>query len=170
MTFKDIVNTRRSVRQYDPQMIEPEKLDYIIECARRAPSAANRQPWLFIIVKSPEMKQKLQQCYIKEWFASAPLYILACGDVSQSWKRNAFDNKDHCDIDMAIAIEHICLASAELGLGTCWVCNFDIKLCKTLFELPEQMYPVAIIPLGYPAVGEQTPTSRKAKEDICREV
>ena len=54
------------------------------------------------------------------------------------------------DIDVAIAIEHLCLAAAEQGLGTCWVCNFRVQLCQELFKLPEEWYPAAIIPIGYP--------------------
>ena len=72
---------------------------------------------------------------------------MACGNHQISWKRN--DGKDHCDIDVAIAVEHIMLAATELGLGTCWVCNFDAKMCAEILNLPKEWEPIAIIPIGY---------------------
>jgi len=164
----EIVSARRSVRNYTSQEIEPGKLDYVLETARLAPSACNRQPWLFIVVKEPKNKEKLQACYAREWFKSAPVYIIACADHTQSWKRTA-DNKDHADVDVSITIEHICLAAAEQGLGTCWVCNFDPVALKEKFELPAHIEPVAILPIGYPDKSVQNqPTSRKNIFDIVK--
>lgn len=165
MKFQELVKTRKSVREYLPKEVEDEKLDYILECARLAPSAVNFQPWFFIVVKQAEFKSKLRQCYNREWFSTAPMYIVACGDTSQSWKRKT-DGKDHMDIDLAIAIEHICLAAAEQGLGSCWVCNFDINLCKQLFELPEHIQPVTLIPIGYATKSDIKAQPRKEREDI----
>ena len=163
-TFLDLVKARYSVRSYTDQAIEKEKLDYIMECVRLAPSAVNFQPWKFYIVESDEAKSKLCQCYTREWFTTAPLYIMACADLSQSWKRR-HEGKDHADVDISIAVEHLCLAATEQGLGTCWVCAFDAALCKTLFDLPEHIEPIALIPLGYPA-DEAKEKSRKAMEEI----
>lgn len=87
-------------------------------------------------------------------------------DTNQSWKR-AKDGKEHGDIDIAIAVEHICLAVTEQGLGTCWVCNFDPALCKEILGLPEQTEPVVILPIGYPDSTELTPSKRKTTEEIC---
>ncbi len=168
MTFLEIVSARRSVRKYTTQEIEPAKLDYVLETARLAPSACNMQPWRFILIREQENKEKIQQCYNRDWFKSAPVYILACADHQQSWKRKS-DGKDHADVDLSIAIEHICLAAAEQGLGTCWVCNFDAELCKKHFNLPEYIEPIAIIPIGYPdayEISEKTP--RKNIFDIVK--
>ena len=148
MTLMETILARRSVRTYTSQEIEPQKLDFVLETARLAPSACNLQPWHFIIVRENENKEKLHACYSRDWFKSAPTYIIACADHSQSWKRRS-DGKDHADIDLAIAIEHICLAATEQGLGTCWVCNFNVDLCKEIFNLPTHIEPVAIIPIGY---------------------
>lgn len=163
-TFLDLVKARYSVRSYTNQAIEKEKLDYIMECVRLAPSAVNFQPWKFYIVESDEAKNKLCQCYTREWFATAPIYIMACADHTQSWKRR-HEGKDHADVDISIAVEHLCLAATEQGLGTCWVCAFDAALCKSLFNLPEHIEPIALIPLGYPA-DEAKEKSRKAMEEI----
>ena len=168
MDFLELVKKRRSIRQFDHKDVEPEKLDYIMECARLAPSAVNYQPWLFFIVKSDNQKLKLQKSYSRQWFEQAPLYIVACADKSKSWKRS-FDSKDHADIDLAIAVEHICLAATEQGLGTCWVCNFDPQICSEALELPENIYPVAIMPLGYYSmqIGTQI---RKPMEEIVKTI
>lgn len=76
------------------------------------------------------------------------------------------DEKSHGDIDVSIATEHLCLAAAEQGLGTCWVCNFDVPLCKELFAIPEHLEPVVIIPIGYPADEAVVESSRKPMEDV----
>lgn len=103
MNFLELVKERRAIRQFDFKEVEQEKLDYILECARLAPSAVNIQPWLFFIVKSEEKKRNLQKAYPNRWIDSASLYIVACADSEQSWKRS-YDNKDHVDVDLSIAI------------------------------------------------------------------
>jgi nitroreductase len=165
MELLKLISKRRSVRQFLPDGIEQEKIDYLLECARLAPSAVNAQPWKFVLVKSPEKKALLHQCYGREWFSSAPLYVLALGDIRRSWKRQP-DGKDHGDIDIAIAFEHLILAAAEQGLGTCWVCNFDVELCRKLFNLPAYLIPVAITPIGYPAHDPERVTNRKTIREI----
>ena len=115
-----------------------------------AASAVNFQPWRFFVVASDARREALRRCYHREWFAEAPLCIAVCVDESVSWKRKS-DGHDHADIDAAIAAEHICLAAAEQGLGSCWVCNFDVPLCREALELPATLRPVVLIPVGYPA-------------------
>ena len=73
---------------------------------------------------------------------------MACTNHEESWHRRA-DNKDPADIDIAIAVEHLCLAATEQGLGTCWVCNFDASQCSTVLGLPEYIEPAVLIPVGY---------------------
>jgi len=167
MTFLELVKSRISVRQYSTKTVEDEKIAYMMECARLAPSAVNYQPWQFLVVKNDNVKRLIQECYHAKWFAEAPVYIVACSDTKQSWKRG-FDGKDHADIDIAIAVEHICLAAAEQGLGTCWVCNFDTQKCIELLELPENIYPVAIIPVGYTTQTISRNPTRKANEEIIK--
>ena len=165
MSFLELSRKRFSARSYRKDEVEQEKLDYILECARIAPSAVNFQPWRFIVVKSEDQKKKLQECYAKDWFKTAPLYIVVCADPSEAWKRRA-DGKCHADVDAAIAAEHICLAAADVGLGSCWVCNFKPDIFGANFKLPEGQYPVAIIPIGYIDEMPQQFTSRKDAEDI----
>lgn len=165
MSFLELVKNRYSARNYKPDRIEQEKLDYIIECARQAPSAVNYQPWHLMVVTSNEGKRKLQQCYPREWFAEAPAYIAVCVDQSAAWVRKS-DSKNHADIDAAIAAEHICLSATERGLGSCWVCNFDPATFKSTFQLPLNQYPVAIISLGYVKEPPKSASARKEMNEI----
>ena len=150
MNFLKLARKRCSVRQYSDRSVEPEKMDYVLEAARLAPSAVNKQPWRILLIESEEKRQQLQSCYDREWFKQAPLYLIVCGNHEESWKR-AEDGKDHVDVDVAILTEHLCLAAAEQGLGTCWVCNFNVARCKQLFDLPDDLEPIVLLPLGYPA-------------------
>mgnify|MGYP005931166603 FL=1 len=165
MNFLELTKKRFSVRNYKSDRVEQDKIDYIIECARLAPSAVNYQPWHFMVVVSEEQKQNLRQCYNREWFARAPVYIVVCADKSIAWVRKS-DNKNHADIDAAIATEHICLAAAEIVLGSCWVCNFDPELFKANFGLSSERYPVAIVSLGYIQEQPDHFTTRKDKDEI----
>lgn len=165
MNFLELTKKRYSARDYTSDLIEQTKLDYILECARFAPSAVNYQPWHFIVVKSEEQKQKIRHCYSRQWFAEAPLYIIICVDKSVAWERK-LDNKSHADIDAAIAIEHICLAAAEQELGSCWVCNFDLDIFRLNFPLPPNEYPVAIISLGYVKKIPESSSKRKEITEI----
>ena len=165
MNFLELVKNRYSCRAYKSQNVEKEKLDYILECVRLAPSAVNKQPWRFRIVSNDVEKAKLQQCYSRDWFNSAPVYIVASILHDEEWVRR--DGKHHGDIDIAIAVEHLCLAATEQGLATCWVCNFDAALCKELFALPDNEEPAVIIPLGY-AADDIKPKIRKAIDEIVK--
>lgn len=167
INFLELVKSRISIRQYTLQEVEDDKLKYILECARLAPSAVNHQPWQFWIVKSEEAKHLIQQCYSAKWFSNAPVYIIAFSDTSQSWKRS-FDRKDYGDVDIAIAIEHICLAATEQGLGTCWVCNFDVHKFSELLNIPENLEPIAIIPIGYTSQETSRNAIRKSNEEIIK--
>ena len=149
MDFLELVRSRYSCRSYQPQSVEQEKLEYVMECVRLAPSACNKQPWRFRIVSSEEGRKGLCECYEREWFRSAPLYIVASVLHDEEWVRG--DGKQHGDIDVAIAVEHLCLAAAEQGLGTCWVCNFDVERCKRVLSLAANEEPTVLIPIGYPA-------------------
>lgn len=165
MNFLELVNRRHSVRGYQQRPVESEKLAYVMECVRQAPSAVNFQPWKFKIITAPESLKEIKTAYHREWFQSAPCVIVACADHDTSWHRQA-DGKDHADIDVAIAVEHLCLAAAEQGLGTCWVCNFDVARCTEVLQLPKNITPVVLIPIGYP-LNEEIPTKkRKSSEEI----
>ena len=117
MNMLELSRQRFSARKFTDQKVSPSDLDYLLECARLAPSAVNRQPWRFVVVESEEAKARLRQVYNREWFATAPLYIVCYAHTGRCWTRAA-DQKAHGDIDVAIAAEHICLAATERGLGS----------------------------------------------------
>ncbi len=166
--FIKLAQERSSIRKYTNKEVSCEVINQIIESARIAPSAVNFQPWKFLIVKGEKSKQIVRESYNREWFTTAPLYIIACGNHEEAWHRS-FDGKDHTDIDIAIAVEHICLSATAAGLGTCWVCNFDATKLKTDLSLPENLEPIAIIPLGYPeGDGDVRPKKRKTTEKIVQ--
>lgn len=160
---------RFSARKFTPEPVADTDLQYILECARLAPSAVNRQPWHFIVASSDDAKAKLCQCYDREWFKTAPLYIICMKAVGECWTRG-YDNKPHADIDVAIAAEHICLAATARGLGSCWVCNYDTEAMRRAFPR-EGCEAVAIIPIGHVAGDCPRPEKkRKPKADIVETV
>jgi len=148
MNFLDLAKKRYSCRKFDHKTVEDDKLNLILEAGRIAPSAANYQPWHFIVIREKENRKRIHPIYHRDWFKEAPCVIIICGDHNQSWKRK--DGKDHCDIDIAITVDHMTLQAAELGLGTCWICNFDKDLCVKLLNLPQNLEPAVILPVGYP--------------------
>ena len=133
---------RFSARKFTSEAVSQEDVDYIMECVRLAPSAVNRQPWHWLIVRSDEAKEKLQECYDREWFKTAPMYIVGMKNVNENWVRR-YDEKPHGDIDVAIAAEHLCLAATERGLGTCWVCNYDTDKMQQFF--PREGFEAVVI-------------------------
>lgn len=166
MNFKELAAMRYSVRSYTAEPVSAEALDYIIECARLAPSAVNFQPWRFHVVTSEDVRTRLHACYSREWFQTAPLYIVCTVRHDEAWVRKS-DGKDHGNIDIAIAAEHICLAAADQGLGSCWVCNFDAPLCAEILALPAEEEAAVIIPIGHIAPDAVQPAKqRKPLTDI----
>ena len=170
--MKDILSLSRerfSARKFTSEAVSQEDLEYIMESVRLAPSACNKQPWHWLIVRSDEAKQQLQQAYDRPWFKTAPMYIVGMKNVEENWVRK-YDEKPHGDIDVAIATEHLCLAATERGLGTCWVCAFDPAIVRQHFHR-EGFEPVVIVPVGHVAAdcprGEK---KRKAMEEIVEEV
>lgn len=96
---------------------------------------------------------------------NVPCIIVACANHEESWHRKS-DGKDHADVDVAIAVEHLCLAATEQGLGTCWVCNFDVPLCREVLCLSDSMEPVVMIPVGYAKEQEVQTKKRKSLDEI----
>ena len=164
MEFLDLAKSRFSLRNYKDIPVEKEKLLQILEAGRLAPSAANFQPWHFIVATETQVLEKLYEVYPRDWIKKAPVIIIACSDHSQSWKRGS-DGKDSADIDISIAVDHMTLQATALGLGTCWVCNFDAGKCSDLFKLPHHIEPVVMLPLGYPDTDAPV-KKRKSLNDI----
>lgn len=164
MSFLELANKRYSVRSFADREVEKEKILQVLEAARISPSAVNYQPRHYIVITEKEQREKIIEAYPRKWFTGAPVIIAACGDHSVSWKRK--DGKDHCDIDVAIAVDHMTLAAADIGLGTCWICAFDSKIAHEALNLPENYEVVALLALGYPEEEEVRELKRKSMEEI----
>lgn len=166
-SFYSLVNDRYSCRAYTPEPVSRELLLAVLDTARLAPSACNRQPWQFIVADTQELREAVCAAYSRDWVKDVQTFIIACGDHSKAWHRE--DGKDHTDVDVAIAVEHICLAATSLGLSTCWICNFDAGSVRRSFNIPEDLEPVAIIPVGYAVPGTPLPEKkRKPLDEIVR--
>lgn len=161
MEFYDVIKKRKSVRKYRPDEIPEEVLNRILEAGRLAPSAKNIQPWRFIIVKSPAIKKKLAEaCRGQLWMADADIILIGCILEKIVWRRMG-GYMSAGPVDLAIALEHMILAAANEGLGTCWIGAFVEKDVKNILLVPDDVTVLALTPIGYPA---EEPKDRGRKE------
>jgi len=165
MEFLELAKKRYSCRDYKSDPIEDDKLQQILEAARLAPTACNLQPFQLVVVHTKGREAELRRIYSSSWFIEAPLVICACGIPSESWKRR--DGKDYCEVDVTIAMDHLILAAANLGLGTCWIGDFSPDSAREILGLPGNVEPIAFTPLGYPA-DRPGHKSRKSLDEIVR--
>jgi nitroreductase len=164
MEFIDVIKKRKSVRSFKKKEISQEKIEYICNCARLAPSWMNKQCWHFIIVKDIEKIHKLAKAsIINRWLKNVPIIIIACADPLSSGEKN---NIHYSTVDVAIAFEHMILAATDIGLGTCWIGGFDNEKVKNILEIPPRIQIVALTPIGYPINTENI--SGKGKKIIIR--
>jgi len=161
--YFELIRQRHSVRSYRSDAVEPEKLQKILEAARLAPTAANRQAFKVIVFDTGGRKEEAHRIYGRDWFGEAPLILAVCSIPKKCWVRS--DNKCYSDVDAAIVMDHMILAATELGLGTCWVAAFDPQAARDILQLDEAWEPVAMTPLGY-ARETVFPKLRKPLEDI----
>jgi nitroreductase len=160
----EAVRTRRSIRKYKDKPVEKEKLLKILEAARLSPSASNNQHWHFIVVIDKEIRERLFPAYNRDWFVKAPVVIVACSTPSKAWSRE--DGEEYWKVDAAIAMQSMVLVAHELGLGTCWIAAFKEDKVKDALRIPEEVRPVALTPLGYPAEQKGPVKERKPMEEI----
>ena len=163
MDFYDVIGKRRSVRAYSTDPVEDDKLERILNAARQAPTAANRQPLHFLVIRDAALREGLLEAYSQQWFAQAPVIICACARPDSAWTR--VDGKNYADVDTTIAMDHLILAATAEGLGTCWIGAFKPDRLREVLDLPADLEPLAMTPLGYPA-SEPAPTGRKELSEI----
>jgi nitroreductase len=159
MNFKELAAYRYSVRNFKPTMVEKEKLDIVLEAGRNAPTAANKQPQRIIVVSTEEGCKKIDES--TRFRYGAPVVLLICFDKNESWKR-PYDDQTSGWVDASIAATQMILQAADLGLGTTWVMYFDPAKLIAEFGLPENIVPVAMLPLGYP-VDDDVPSEHHYK-------
>ncbi|MCX7863112.1 MAG: nitroreductase family protein [Bacteroidales bacterium] len=158
MTFKDIVIKRQSVRKYLSTPIDRDIIIKCIESARLAPSASNSQPWHFVIVDEPDLKNKIAEATvtkgipINKFAFQAPVIVAIVVEMPKTITKIAswIKKRDFPWIDIGIAAEHFCLQATELGLGTCMIGWFDEKKVKKLLNIPSNKRVGLLITLGYP--------------------
>lgn len=167
MVFLDLMKERFSVRAFKTMPVPEAILMQVLEAARLAPSAANRQPWHFILVQEESQRRALGEAYPREWFWRAPVIVVACVEPARAWTRA--DGKNYGDVDGAIAMAHMALCATDLGLGSCWIAAFDPAKVRQTLGLPPGVYPFALMPLGYPADPPREKIRKPMAEIVRRE-
>ena len=125
MEYLELIRKRYSVRAYKPDPVPDELLAQVLEAGRLAPTAANKQPFRIIVIHMKGREAELRRIYHRDWFTQAPLILCVCTMRAEAWKRTMYDGKSHADVDATIVMDHLVLAAADLGLGTCWIAAFD---------------------------------------------
>ncbi|HKM94648.1 MAG TPA: nitroreductase family protein [Prolixibacteraceae bacterium] len=165
MNFNTLANKRFSVRNYTSEKVTDEQIEALLDTARKAPSAVNFQPYKVYAVRTAEKLDAVKKCYHRSWLNVVPVILVVVGNTDMAWKR-AFDMKNYTDIDSAIFIDHINLQAADMGLGTCCVCNFDVDSLSEILGLLPTQEPIAMITLGYPEDIEVPAKKRKGLDEL----
>ena len=150
--FLELAKSRYSVRKYQNKAVETEKLTVLLEAGRIAPTAANKQPCVFLVLNDREAIEKLAHACNPH---GAPLAIIVCADRNIAWVR-PFDNASMIEVDSAIAADHIMMCAQDLGLSSCWITYFDPVIIRRDFNIPDNLVPVNILAIGY---GDDKPQS-----------
>jgi nitroreductase len=140
----ETIMNRRSIRKFQRKPVSDDDLHTIIEAGRQAPSAANRQPWHFVVVRGEDLRREVAEaCSGQSWLADADTIVVGVGKpgVNEKWYA----------VDVAIAMQNMILSATALGYGTCWIGAFDQERVKSLLGIPEDMRVVALTPIGVPA-------------------
>ncbi|MHA1469265.1 MAG: nitroreductase family protein [Candidatus Asgardarchaeia archaeon] len=152
----DVIYNRRSIRKYKPDPIPDEIIEKILNAARLAPSAHNIQPWHFIVVTDKKLREVLSRWRWSRFLKDSPVVIVGCGDYKLSPKLWI--------VDVSIALQNLVIAATALGLGTCWVCDFEEDKVKELLDIPENYRVVALIAVGYPDEKPEIPKKKELAE------
>ena len=171
MTFLDLARRRHSVRAYRPDPVPDDALAAVLEAARIAPTAANRQPFRVIVVHTAGREAELRRIYDRDWFVGAPLVLCVCAVPDEAWVRTMYDGRSHADVDASIVMDHVILAATDAGLGTCWIASFDPAAAREVLAIPEEGEPMLFTPLGYAAGDEEASArhlQRRPIEELVR--
>jgi len=171
MEFYVVVKTRRSIRSFKEDVPSQAVIDRIMEAVRISPSGSNRQPWKFILVTDPGLRDEVAgACGNQKFVGEAPIVVVACGhDIK--YNRGGYMGDMSFILDVSIAFTHLMLAARAEGLGTCWIGSFDNGKVKGLLEVPEGWDVVAVTPLGYPEGDgfEETERRKPLAEIVSRD-
>ncbi len=149
--FYELYDRRRSVREFEDRPVEPDKLSRLLTILNTAQSAANRQPWHFIVIEKKD-RAGLNDVLTRDGFKGAPVIIAACADPVEAWVRKA-DKVNYAWVDVAIAVTEMIGAATAEGLGTCWIASFDPSRVKRILNIPDRIDVVGLVAIGYPKDG-----------------
>lgn len=176
MALLDLVNARHSVRRYDVNRpVERERLDRCLEAARLAPSASNVQPWRFVVVDEPALRERVARetfgpvVSFNRFSLQAPVLVVCVAEELKLRARigGLIKGRRYSSIDMGIAAAHFCLQAVEEGLGTCILGWFSEKGVRRLLGIPAHKRVGLIITVGYPALDAPTPKRvRKPMDEV----
>jgi nitroreductase len=167
MKFIELAEKRRSIRSYKPDPVPDSLLNEVLTAGNLAPTAKNLQPFHLVVVRNATAREALAKSYPAPFFTEAPVVIVVCTEPSKGWTRDRYDGKNYCEVDAAIAVDHMTLAATDLGLGTCWIGAFNPDIVKTALGLPEGIEPLNMLLLGYSAE-EGREKTRKTLEELVR--
>jgi nitroreductase len=169
MNILDIIKKRRSVRDFTDRKIPESAINVLVDALRWAPSAGNLQSRKFYFVFNEDIRNKLAQAGLKQEFVSfivrAPLVVVACADHRISTRYGERGTHLYCIQDTAASVQNLLLAAHDLGLGTCWVGAFKEENVREILDLPNNLRPVAVVPVGYPARTPKAP-DRVSKVEV----
>jgi len=174
MDFLDLVKARQSIREYINKPVEREKIERCLEAARLAPSASNSQPWRFIVIDDPKLKEAVARetfdrlVSFNYFSLQAPVLIILISERPSFFVSigEAIKDKQFSLIDIGITAEHFCLQATEEGLGTCILGWFNENGVKKLLNIPQSKRVELIITMGYSASNKIRPKERKELNQI----
>ena len=173
--FLELVQKRQSVRKYSDKAVEKEKIETCLQAAMLAPSACNAQPWKYIVVDNPEIKDKVAKaCYsaimsFNKFVEQAPILVVIVMEKAnfKSTMGQVIKEIDYPLMDIGISAEHFCLQATELGLGTCLLGWFQAKKIKDVLQIPKKKKIALVISVGYaPEDYKQRGKTRKPMEEM----
>ncbi|VGO21205.1 nitroreductase family protein [Pontiella sulfatireligans] len=167
MKFIELAEKRCSIRSFKPDPVPDVLLNEVLTAGSLAPTAKNLQPFQFIVVRAESGLDALSAAYPAPFLREAPVVIVVCVEAEKGWVRKRHDNKNYAEVDAAIAADHMTLAAADLGLGTCWIGAFDPGAVSEAMGLPDGVEPITMLPLGYPNMAGLAKI-RKPLEDLVR--
>ncbi len=159
---------RTSCRAFRTDPVPDDHLDRLLESTRHSPSAGNRQPWRFLVVRTKEDRAALARAaYDQEFLVEAPILIVICADTERSATRYGDRGRTLYVIqDTAAATENLLIAATALGYGSCWVGAFDEGEVSRTLGIPSELRPIAMVPIGKPAEQTSSPRRRPIEEII----
>ena len=160
--FLQLASARYSCRKFSDRPVEQEKIDKIILAGKLAPTAKNGQPQRIVIVKSKEMLEKMKVA--SPCTFDAPVIFVMCGDVRDCW-HDPYTGRPRSEMDVSIITTHMMLEAADLGLGSTWVCMMNPYKVHEMLDLPENIFPYCILPVGYPADDARPSDRHSARKD-----